>query len=79
MVVKRIGMSTKGQAMTPIESLAFWRIHVTAANAAKSRGACWLCCAKVGCNATDQAGETPRELHRECARKIGLTSDAEGA
>ena len=60
--------------MTPLESVAYWHIHLAAANAAKSRGACWLCCAKVGCNATDAPGETPRELHQECARKIGLTS-----
>ena len=45
---------------TLIESLAYWRIHKAAADAAKARGACWLCCTKVGCNATDAPGEKPR-------------------
>jgi len=62
--------------MTPLESVAYWHIHLAAAAAAKSRGACWLCCTKVGCNATNAPGETLRELHPECARKIGLTSAA---
>ena len=56
--------------MTPIESRAFWRVHMAAQNEATSKGACWMCCVKVGCNATDPPGEKPRELHRECARKL---------
>ena len=59
---------------TAIESLAYWHVHKAAADAAKAKGACWLCCTKVGCNATDPPGATPRELHQECARKIGVDS-----
>ena len=64
---------------TAIESLAYWPIHMAAADAAKAKGACWLCCVKVGCNATDPPGEKPRELHPECSRKIGLTFPAASA
>ena len=28
--------------MTPIESLAYWKVHAAAASAAKARGACGI-------------------------------------
>jgi hypothetical protein len=28
--------------MTPLESLAYWKIHLAAASAAKARGACGI-------------------------------------
>jgi hypothetical protein len=62
---------------TAIESLAYWPIHLAAADAAKAKGACWLCCTKVGCNATDPPGEKPRELHPECARALGAGKDGD--
>ena len=60
---------------TSIESLAWWKIHMAAADEAKRRGACWLCATEAGCRATDAPGEKRgRKMHPECARKIGAVA-----
>ena len=57
--------------MSEIESLAYWKIHKAAADAAKLKGACWLCAAEAGCRATDAPGEDRgREMHPECKKKL---------
>ena len=59
---------------TNIESLAWWKVHKAAADEAKRKGACWLCCTEAGCRATDAPGEKRGvEMHPECEKKIGAT------
>ena len=58
-----------------------WSIHNTAAGKAKQAGACWQCCAEVGCRATDAAGLARREridylMHTECLARIARGSSA---
>ena len=49
---------------TNIESLAWWKVHMAAADEAKRKGACWLCASEAGCRATDAPGENRgREMH----------------
>lgn len=45
--------------MTEIESLAMWKIHRTASDAAKARGACWDCQQQAGFCATERAQGRP--------------------
>ena len=61
----------RSEAMTSIESLAWWKVHVAAQRKAEAAGACWLCAAEMGCRATDAPGEKRGvELHPECAKKL---------
>ena len=62
-----------------IESLlskAAWKVHKAAADAAREAGACVLCAAEYGCQATDQVGmdvdldRKPIEFHQGCAERI---------
>jgi hypothetical protein len=56
---------------TLIESLAWWKVHMDAADAAKAKGACWRCAAEMGCRATDTPAEKRGvELHVECEKKL---------
>jgi hypothetical protein len=56
---------------TSIESLAWWRVHMAAANEAKRKGACWRCAAEMGCRATDAPGEQRGvELHAGCQEVV---------
>jgi hypothetical protein len=58
--------------VTPIESLAAWRIHMAAQRSASAKGACWRCAIEAGCRATDGPGERRWvEMHLECAKKAG--------
>ena len=55
---------------------AAWNVHKRAYNAARAVGACVLCAAEHGCQATDQVGMDVNpdrqkvELHPDCAEKI---------
>ena len=55
---------------------AAWTVHRKAADAATAAGACVLCSAEYGCQATDQVGiavdpdRKPVEIHPDCAKKI---------
>ena len=57
---------------THAKSKAQWAAHQAAAAPAKQAGACWQCCAEVGCRATDGPDEKCKRflMHPECIRRI---------
>jgi hypothetical protein len=72
-----------GPEASPLEehaaSRAAWAVHNAAASKARQVGACWQCCAEVGCRATDAAGmfSGPRvvvQMHAGCAVRIARGS-----
>jgi hypothetical protein len=58
------------------ESKALGEKHSTAARSARAAGACWQCCAEMGCRATDRPGNeqdearTPFKMHLGCMERI---------
>lgn len=58
------------------ESKALWEKHNAAAKSARAAGACWQCCAEMGCRATDRPGNeqdearVPVKLHLGCMERI---------